>query len=265
MIKVELEALRKAGTWRVVERLKDRNVVDCKWVFQIKKNATGQIEKYKACLVAKGFTQVEGVNYFETFAPVAKLASIRSILAIAARNNWLIDMFDFHTAFLNSKLSDDKEVFMEQLLGYEERDRKRFCVQLLKSIYGLKQARLKWYEVVCKLMDDLCFHKSEADPAMFYSHQDRHIIVIAIHVDDCTITSDSQDRVDACKNAIKTRFSLTDLGPASWLLGIKITGDREARTLGLSQQSYIESILAHFNFTDLKPLSTPMDLTIRHF
>ena len=106
-IKVELGALKKARTWRVVERPKDRNVVDSKWVFQIKKNAAGQIEKFKARLVTKGFTQVKGVDYFETFAPVAKLASIRSILAIAARNNWPIDMFDFHSAFLNGELGDD--------------------------------------------------------------------------------------------------------------------------------------------------------------
>ena len=221
-IQTELGALEKAGTWRVVERPKDRNVVNCKWVFRMKKNSNGQIEKYKARLVAKGFTQVEGVDYFETFAPVAKLASIWSILAIASRNDWPIDMFDFHSAFLNGEHGDDEEVFMEQPLGYEERDWKCFCVQLLKSIYSLKQAGRKWYEVVCKLMGDLGFHRSEADPAVYYSHQDGHILVIAIHVDDCTITGDSQERVDKCKKAIKARFSLTDLGPASWLLGIKI-------------------------------------------
>ena len=230
----------------------------------MKKNSAGQIDKYKAQLVAKGFTQVEGINYFETFAPVIILASIRSILTIALRNNWPIDMFNFHSAFLNGELGDNEEVYMEQPLGYEERDQKRFCVQLLKSIYGLKQARHKWYEVVFKLMCDIGFHRSEADPAVFYLHHDGHILLIAIHVDDCKITGDSQEHVDKCKNAIKAQFSLTDLGPASWLLGIKITQNRKAQTLGLSQQSYIESILARFDFTDLKPLSTPMDPTIHY-
>ena len=113
-IKVKLEALREAGTWEIVERPASTNVVDSKWVFRIKKNADGSIDKYKAHLVARGFTQVYGVNYYETFAPVAKLTSIRSILTIATRNDWSIDMFDFHSAFLNGKLDADKDIYMEQ-------------------------------------------------------------------------------------------------------------------------------------------------------
>lgn len=168
----------------------------------MKRNSAGEVVKYKARLVAKGFTQVEGVDYFETFAPVAKLASIRSILAIATRNNWPIDMFDFTSAFLNGKLDDDEEVYMEQPQGYEENDPLEFCKRLLKSIYGLKQAGRKSYEVVCRLMSDLGFHRSEADPAVFYRHQNGHILVIAIHVDDCTITGDSQDEINRCKAII---------------------------------------------------------------
>ena len=120
----------------------------------MKKNSDGQIEKYKARLVAKGFAQVEGIDYFETFALVAKLASIQSILAIASRNDWPINMFDFHSAFLNGELGDDEEVFMEQPLGYEKRDRKCFCVQLFKSIHGLKQAGRKWYGWVTSAFTD---------------------------------------------------------------------------------------------------------------
>ena len=101
VIKAELEALKKVGTWGVVERLRGRNIVACKWVMHIKKDAAGKIKHYKAGLVAKGFTQVYSVDYYETFTPVAKLTSIRTILTISARNNWPIDMFDFHSTFLN--------------------------------------------------------------------------------------------------------------------------------------------------------------------
>ena len=92
--------------------------MESKWVFQVKKDTDGKIERFKARLVAKGFTQVHGVDYFDTFAPVARLASIRTILAISARNSWPINTFDFHSAFLNGELEDDEEVFMEQAPGY---------------------------------------------------------------------------------------------------------------------------------------------------
>ena len=132
VIKAELEALKKAGTWGVVERLKGRNTVVCKWVLHIKKDAARKIERYKAQLVAKGFPQVYGVDYYEPFTPVSKLTYIQTILAIAARNNWPIDMFDFHSVFLNGKLNEDEEVFMEKLPGYEESDLQKYCAKLYK-------------------------------------------------------------------------------------------------------------------------------------
>ena len=149
-IKAELEALKMVGTWGVVERPRGRNIVACKWVLHIKKDVARRIECYKARLVAKGFTQVYGLDYYEMFVPVAKLASIRTILTIAARNNWPINMFNFHSSFLNGQLNEDKEVFMEQPPGYEESDPQRYCVKLYKSLYGLKQAGCKLYEIVCR-------------------------------------------------------------------------------------------------------------------
>jgi hypothetical protein len=231
-------------------------------VFRIKKDAAGKIERYKAWLVAKGFTQVYGVDYYDTWAPVAKLASIQTILAIAARNDWDIEMFDFHSAFLNGYMDSDEEVFMEQPPNYEDSDPRKYCVKLYKSIYGLKQAGRKWYEIVCRTLANIGFKKSEADPAVFYIHSDTHIIILAIHVDDCTITGSSTALIHHYKAQIKSKYEFTDLGPINWLLGIKITRDRENRTISLSQSSYIDSILARFNFTDLKPFSTPMDPNI---
>jgi hypothetical protein len=218
-----LDALKKAGTWGVVKRPKGRNIVKSKWVFRVKKDANGRIERYKARLVVKGFTQVYGVNYYDTFAPVAKLASIHTILAIAARNNEPIDMFDFHSAFLNGELDDDEEIFMEQPPDYEESDRRKYCVKLFKSIYGLKQAGRKWYEVVCRTLANFGFTKCEADPAVFFIHSNNNIIILAIHVDDCTITGTCTNLIQEYKAKIKSKHSLTDLGPVNWLLGIKIT------------------------------------------
>ena len=174
---------------------------------------------------------------------MAKLTSIRLLLAIAAQNQWLIDMFDFHSAFLNGQLDSDEEVFMEQPQGHEESDRKWYVCKLFKSLYGLKQAGRKWYDTLCKALADIGFKQCEADPAVFYIHQNDNIIVLACHVDDCTITGNSQDLIQSYKDELKNKYSLTDLGAVNWLLGIKITRDLEARTISLSQESYIDSIL----------------------
>jgi hypothetical protein len=133
-IDVELRNLEAAGTWEVVERPGGVNVVDSKWVFRLKKDAEGNIVKWKARLVARGFTQIYGVDYFETFAPVARLASVRFILAVAARNDWEVFMFDFHSAYLNGVLDDGETIYMEQPPHHEVADRSRYVVKLKKSL-----------------------------------------------------------------------------------------------------------------------------------
>ena len=118
-IEAEWKALEDNGTWKLVERPEGVNVVGCKWVLRIKKNSAGEVEKYKARLVARGFTQIHGVDYYETYAPVARLATVRLLLAIANRNKWPIESFDFDSAYLNSILKADETVFLEQPKGYE--------------------------------------------------------------------------------------------------------------------------------------------------
>ena len=113
---------------------------------RIKKNAAGEIEKYKARLVAKGFTQIYGVNHYETYAPVTRLASFRLLLAIAARNGWAVNTFDFDSAYLNCKLKDDEVIYLEQPVGYETRDRGSWVWRLVKALYGLKQGAKNWYD-----------------------------------------------------------------------------------------------------------------------
>src|SRR5438477_10248075 len=121
-------------------------------------------------------------------------------------------MFDFHSAFLNGKLGDDEIVYMEQPYSYEEQDRQKYCLQLIKTIYGLKQAGRCWYDKVCKLMNTSGLHKSQYDLAVFYGHNNGKIVLIAIQVDDCTITGESQALLNNHKEMFKMRFALMDLG-----------------------------------------------------
>lgn len=260
-IESELRSLREAETWELVEKPQGKNIVGCKWVFRIKRKADRTIEKYKAHLVARGFTQVYGVDYTETYAPVARIESLRVILALAARENWPIKVFDFNSAFLNGKLDDFEEIYMEQPLGFEVLDEggQQYVAKLKKALYGLKQGGRTWYETLKCTLEELGFTRADTDFGIFYLRTQTQLILLAVHIDDCTMTGNSQKLIDQYKTQLNKRFSLTELGPIGWLLGLEVKCDRDVRTISLSQRSYIDAILTHFNMQDAKPISIPMD------
>ena len=252
----ELATLERAGTWITVPRLSGKNIVGSKWVFRVKCKADGSVDKYKARLVARGFTQIYGVDYFTTFSPVAKLSSFRTILAITARNNWDIESFDFNGAYLNGKLDNNEEIYMYPAPGYnsDSNSVKRLC----KSLYGLKQAGRKWYDTLSRTLADLDFSVSQADPGVFYANIGEDILILAVHVDDCMFTGSSSSLVTQYKSKINDCYALMDLGPLHWLLGIKVLRDQAEHTISSSQTAYINSILNRFALADAKPYSSPM-------
>jgi Reverse transcriptase (RNA-dependent DNA polymerase) len=147
---------------------------------------------------------------------------------------------------------------MQEPPGYEEGEGQ--VKRLWKSLYGLKQARCKWYDALTHVLADLGLHVSQADPGVFRTQIGEHVLILAVHVDDCMITGSSPELIAEYKRKLNARYALTDLGPIHWLLGIKIVRDRSARTISLSQSSYIDSILACFNLANAKAQSTPMVL-----
>ena len=162
------------------------------------------------------------MDYFETFAPVARLSSVQTILAIATHNDWEIEMFDFHSAYLNGILDDGKTIYMEQLPHHEVANRTHYVLKLRKSLYGLKQAGRKWYNSLCELLTSIGFQRSLADPAIFFAHIGGNVVVLFIHVDDTTITGSSTSLNKEFKKCISEHFEITDLGSISWLLGLAI-------------------------------------------
>ena len=156
VINTKLKSLKDAHTWNVVECPRNTNVISCKWVFKIKKNAAGKIDKYKACLVACSFTQQHSADYDETYAPIARLASLHLILAIVSQQDWDINVFDFHSTFLNRKLNNNEIIFMELPPGFDKQGC-NLVAQLCVAIYGSKQGTLKWYRQLSKTLSDLGF------------------------------------------------------------------------------------------------------------
>ena len=232
----------------------------CKWVFKIKCNTNGEIKKYKARLVAKGYSQIQGIDYDETYAPVTRLASLRTILAIATRNSWDIKVFDFHSTFLNGKLGDGEDIYMELPEGYAmSGDHVHPVVKLNVALYGSKQGALRWYQELSSTLGELGLKRAHADWGIFYSQIGHNILVLASHVDDCTVTGSSPELIHSFKAEIGSRYKITDLGPISWLFGMKVAHDQAACTMSLSQQTYIEAILTKYNLANCKPASVPMD------
>jgi hypothetical protein len=145
-------------------------------------------------------------------------------MALAACFNWEIDSFNFNSAYLNSKLDADKEIYMQEPPGYEGQGVDS-VKHLRKLLYGLKQAGWKWYDTLVHVLTDLGFQATQADPRVFYMQQDHHILILVIHVDNCIITRSSKTLIHAYKKKLHSRYELTDLRPVNWLLGIKIMHD----------------------------------------
>lgn len=249
----EHNSLQKHGTWTVVNRPVNRKVIKCKWVYKVKRDTNGNIVKYKARLVAKGFTQVHGVDYGETFSPVARLSSIRLLLAFAAKLNLDVDHLDVETAFLNGDL--EEEIFMEQPEGFSN-DKSKVCL-LKKSLYGLKQAPRQWNKKVCEAMDKLSFKRSEKEHCIYYKHEDEKLLVVAVFVDDFFIFSNDKKMKEDFKDQLKKSFIIKDLGPLKDCLGMRVT--RKDNTLSLDQIKYIEQVIAKFGMTDAISVTTPME------
>jgi hypothetical protein len=210
----------------------------------------------KRASLPKALRKYTGLDYFATFSPVAKLSSFRLILALAARFDWDAKSFDFNGAYLNGELDDNEEIYMYSPPGYDADG--TTVKRLRKSLYGLKQAGRKWYDTLSRALVGLGFSVSQADPGVFLARIGKHQLILAVHVDDCIFTGSSSSLVMEYKEKINACYALTDLGPVHWLLGIKITRDRDVRTISLSQASYIDSILARFALSDAKPYRSPM-------
>ena len=263
-ISEELATLKTAGTWRLEEAPPGANIIGSKWVFKAKKDAAGNVVRYKARLVAQGFSQIGGVDYDDTYAPVAKLASSRVIITMA---NWLhleLHQVDIKGACLNGVLNEDEVLYMQHPPGYKAADAGVRVLRLVKTLYGLKQSGRCWYQKLTSIFNTLGLKQCQVDQAVFFKSDKKasDIMVVAMHVDDCTIAASSARLIEALKTGMRKHVEVTDLGKLHWMLGIEVQRDRKAGTVHLSQRAYINSILQSYYLDDLKPLSTPMDTQI---
>ena len=257
----ELRSLADNNTWLIEPLPRGRTAVGCRWIFKRKGDG-----RYKARLVAKGYSQKAGIDYEQTFAPVAKFATIRVVLALACESDWEVHGMDVKTAFLNSQL--EETVYMEIPEGLSipagestVRYPQPLACRLLKSIYGLKQSPRAWYGRINSFFNSYNFIRSDADHSLFINY-DRKVILL-LYVDDLVLAAPTADQIDWIRIKLHEEFSMTDLGELKTFLGLEIERNRTRRTLHLSQSRYIERMLANCGMQTCNPASTPADPHIR--
>jgi hypothetical protein len=249
----EYNSIMKNDVWEVVPRPEGKSVVTSKWLYKLKHAADGSIEKYKARFVARGFSQVEGVDYDETFALVARYTSIRAVISIAAEMGWKIHQMDVKTAFLNGLI--EEEVYIEQPLGFEVHGRESHVCRLKKALYGLKQAPRAWYSRIDAYLQQLGFEKSEADPNLYFIMVGEDPLILLLYVDDLFITG-AERLISSCKESLTSEFEMTYIGLMHYFLGLEVW--QEPGHIFLGQGKYVCDILSRFQMGDSRPMTTPM-------
>ena len=257
-MKEEMESLHKNHTWDLVMPPKDKKNFGCKWIYK-KKGETSSIEdeKYKARFVAKGYSQVEGVDYNDVFSPVVKHTSIRVLLALVASHDLELEQMDVKTAFLHGDL--DEEIYLQQPEGFEVKGKEDHVCLLKKSLYGLKQSPRQWYKKFDAFMTRAGFTKSKYDHCVYLMRlSNNSFVYLLLYVDDILITAKEISEVNKLKEKLSKEFEMKDLGAAKKILGMEIQRNRRARKLYLSQSKYIEKVLKRFDMWYSKPVATPL-------
>jgi hypothetical protein len=250
----EFNALIKTGTWTLVPKNPFMNIVGAKWVFRIKQKANGSIERYKARLVAKGFHQQEGVDYFETYSPIVKPITIRTVLSLAVSAGWCIKQVDVSNAFLHGHLQET--VHMTQPPGFVNPLYLDAVCLLKKALYGLNQAPRAWYRRLSSCLLELGFQGSKSDNSLFIYKSASVSLLALVYVDDLIFTGSSLEAIDDLIQTLSRHFPLKDLGALNFFLGISVT--RVSAGLHLSQSRYISDLLAHTKMSHAKPITSPM-------
>jgi len=256
----EYESIMRNNTWKLTELPEGKQPIGCKWIYKPKFKADGSIDKYKARLVAKGYSQQEGIDYAETFAPVAKLNTIRLLIALATKYHWKLHQLDVKSAFLNGELKE--EVYLTQPEGFVKQGQEHLVCKLKKALYGLKQAPRSWYEKIDSFFLQQGFIRSKGDPNLYIKFDEKgHVLLISLYVDDLIITGNSEKLIDGIKEQMSQVFEMKDLGELHYCLGLEVW--RNAGRTFVTQGKYVRELLRKFRMDQCNAVSVPMQQNLK--
>jgi hypothetical protein len=251
----EYAALVANQTWDLVPRPPGTNIVTGKWIWTHKRRADGTLERYKARWVLRGFTQRPGVDYDETFSPVVKPATVRTMLSLALARSWPVHQLDVKNAFLHGALTET--VYCCQPAGFVDSSRPDMVCRLNRSLYGLKQAPRAWHSRLATFLVTLGFVEAKSDTSLFVHHHGAETAYLLLYVDDIVLTASSQSLLRRLVDALQREFPVKDLGVLHHFLGV--TAEPRPSGLLLHQRQYTLDILERAQMSDCKPCSTPVD------
>ena len=226
-----------------------------KWIYKTKFNENGEVDKYKARLVAKGYTQQHGVDYTEVFAPVARMETIRLVVALAAQRKWTIYQLDVKSAFLHGELNE--EVFVEQPCGYVQKGHEQKVNKLKKALYGLKQAPRAWYNHIEAYFMKEGFEKCDYEHTLFIkTRKEGKVLIVSLYVDDLIFTGNDELMFTDFKRSMKDEFDMTDLGKMRYFLGLEVL--QRSDGIFISQKKYALEVLQRFGMDKSNSVHNPI-------
>ena len=249
----EFDALIRNKTWTLVPRPPDARVLSGKWVWKIKTGSDGTFEHCKARWVVRGDRQQPGIDFGDTFSPVVKPATIRTVLTIIASKNWLAHQLDVSNVFLHGNIQE--RVYCQQPPGFADPARPNDVCLLSRSLYGLRQAPRAWFQRFVEHALSIGFRQTRTDSSLFVYKRGNAMAYLLLYVDDMILSASSQDLLQHIVRSLQSAFAVKDMGPVSYFLGIDVQRNREGFLL--SQSSYALDVLDRAGMSNCKPVATP--------
>ncbi|GJX87460.1 retrovirus-related pol polyprotein from transposon TNT 1-94 [Tanacetum coccineum] len=250
----ELNQFIANDVWELVPQPKNMTIIGTKWVFRNKLDENGIVSRNKARLVAQGYNQQEGIDYDETYAPVARLESIRILLAYACALDFKLFQMDVKSAFLNGFINE--EVYVAQPPGFIDFEKPDHVYKLKKALYGLKQAPKAWYDRLKAFLIKHEYKMGMVDNTLFTKKKSSNLIIVQIYVNDIIFGSTCQDMCDEFAKIMHDEFEMSMMGELNFFLGLQIKQMEDG--IFFNQSKYIKEMLKKFGLEDSKPMKTPM-------
>ncbi|KAJ9566256.1 hypothetical protein OSB04_002222 [Centaurea solstitialis] len=258
-MKEEIDPIEKNGTWKLVTRPSNATIIGLKWVFKVKKDANGSISRYKARIVAKGYLQQPGIDFEEVFAPVARIETVRILIALAAAKGWELHHLDVKSAFLHGELQE--QVYVHQPEGFVKKGHEDSVYKVVKALYGLRQAPRTWNMKLDGILKDMKFQRCIQEQAVYRRSIGADFIIVGVYVDDLDVTGTSLNIISKFKEAMSTKFDMTDLGVLTYYLGIEVYQRNE--DIIITQTGYAKKVLKDAGMFDCNPTLVPMDPNVK--
>ncbi|GJU57724.1 retrovirus-related pol polyprotein from transposon TNT 1-94 [Tanacetum coccineum] len=250
----EIHEFERLEVWELVSCPDKVFLIKLKWIYKVKTDESGGVLKNKARLVAQGFRQEEGIDFEESFAPVARIEAIRIFVANAAHKNMMIYQMDVKVAFLNGELKE--EVYVSQPEGFVDQNNPSHVYKLKKALYGLKQAPRAWCDMLLRFLISQQFSKGAIDPTLFTRHAGNDLLLVQIYVDDIIFASTNTAMCNEFANQMTTKFKMSMMGQMSLFLGLQIS--QCPRGIFINQSKYASEIVKKYGLNSTDSVETPM-------